>query len=69
MKCNKGSRIENYYGGGIYRDFPGFKVSGIIIYINYSAGFTSSHRIPPHLLVSDEERLRSIGTQLTLLME
>jgi len=66
MKRNKGSRVEAAWERGIYLDFAGFKVSGIMILLRYSTGYESRHRIPPHLLISEAERSQSIGTQLTL---
>jgi len=43
------------------------KVHGIMYTKNAGTGYSIKKRIPPHLLITMEERLKSIGTQLKIL--
>lgn len=61
---NKGHIVERFIYVKII-DSSKFKVHGIL----YTDSFNHVKRIPPHLLVTTDERLASIGTQLEILFD
>jgi hypothetical protein len=69
MRQNKGMRVEQDWFGdsAVLNSSSDFKVHGVLVTIGWGITWVRTQRIKPHLLVTEEERLKSIGTQLSLL--
>ena len=68
MKQNKGMQVEqDYFSPLSALDISvRFKVRGVLVTSSLGTSWEVTQRIKPHLLVTEEERCRSHGTQLEI---